>query len=632
MTQGGARVGVWGGVVVALIAATIAGVAGAVGAESDTEVARDRAEAAAWIAQHAIPLATTEPGSGTSDLQPIRSIVGNARVVALGEATHGTREFFQLKHRMLEFLVEEMGFTAFEIEASMPVAFDVDRYVLTGEGDPAGLLSGLENWTWDTQEVLDLVRWMRAYNADPAHPRKVRFYGFDAVSASRSARVALDYVRRVDRGVARPHERALRRMTSPWFASSCWTLPSATQDALTSAASRLLATFDARRGPWTARTGDDEWALAREHALLLEQSLRQSSAHPGTRIRDQFMADNVRWILEREGPAGKLVIWAHNGHVATSASSMGFHLREALGNDLVVFGFTFDRGSFQAIDIRAEDDGLRPFTVGAASELSLEAAFAAARIPVAVLDLRRLPESGPVHDWLAVTRPMRSVGAIFDPTSAFNFEQRNAAASYDAIVFVAETNAARATAGGVRQGITADAPRNLDFEEGAPGTVPAGWRTWPPNPAFGFTVETNDASARHGSRCARVGRPAGPHPGEAYALLFQGIDAAPYRGKPLTVRAWIRTVTHDPASAAYLWVTAFPLTSTSRGTAWMLDRPIRDRRWREYEVAIDVPEDASQIRVGLAFEGTGDAYLDDVRLVGASSLPATPSPKSESQM
>ena len=103
-----------------------------------------------------------------------------ARLVALGEATHGTREFFQLKHRMLEFLVSELGFTVFGIEATMPEAFDVNEFVLTGKGDPARALAGMYFWTWDTEEVLEMIRWMRNYNSDPRHEKKVKFYGFDA--------------------------------------------------------------------------------------------------------------------------------------------------------------------------------------------------------------------------------------------------------------------------------------------------------------------------------------------------------------------------------------------------------------------------------------------------------------------
>jgi erythromycin esterase len=89
-----------------------------------------------WIRKNAIPLRTVEAGNGFNDMQPLKKVVGDARIVALGEATHGTREFFQLKHRMIEFLASQMGFTIFSIEANMPEAYRLNDFVLNGNGDP----------------------------------------------------------------------------------------------------------------------------------------------------------------------------------------------------------------------------------------------------------------------------------------------------------------------------------------------------------------------------------------------------------------------------------------------------------------------------------------------------------------
>src|SRR6266571_798502 len=100
-----------------------------------------------WIRTHAVRLQTAEAGHGFTDMQPLKRVIGSARIVALGEATHGTREFFQLKHRMLEFLASEMGFTIFSIEANMPEAYRLNDYVLNGNGDPAKLLRGMYFWT-----------------------------------------------------------------------------------------------------------------------------------------------------------------------------------------------------------------------------------------------------------------------------------------------------------------------------------------------------------------------------------------------------------------------------------------------------------------------------------------------------
>ena len=105
----------------------------------------------------AVPLTTVEAGHDNADLAAFGKAVGDAPVVALGEASHGTREFFQMKHRLLEYLVTQKGFTVFALEANWPETAAVDRYIKTGQGDPKAALAGLYFWTWNTEEVLDMI-------------------------------------------------------------------------------------------------------------------------------------------------------------------------------------------------------------------------------------------------------------------------------------------------------------------------------------------------------------------------------------------------------------------------------------------------------------------------------------------
>jgi erythromycin esterase-like protein len=137
-----------------------------------------------------------EAGRGFDDMQRLKRVVGDARIVSLGEATHGTREFFQLKHRLLEFLATEMGFTIFSIEANLPEAYRMNDYVLTGSGDPRQLLRGMYFWTWDTEEVLDMILWMRRFNASGRGP--LQFTGFDMQTPAVAMEIARAFVARYD--------------------------------------------------------------------------------------------------------------------------------------------------------------------------------------------------------------------------------------------------------------------------------------------------------------------------------------------------------------------------------------------------------------------------------------------------
>jgi erythromycin esterase-like protein len=149
-----------------------------------------------WIRANAIRLTTPEAGHGFADLQPLKRLIGDARIVSLGEATHGSREFFQLKHRMLEFLATEMGFTIFSIEANMPEAYRLNDYVLNGTGDPAQLLKGMYFWTWDTEEVLAMIRWMREFNQSGRG--RVQFTGFDMQTPQVAMEIVRTFVARHD--------------------------------------------------------------------------------------------------------------------------------------------------------------------------------------------------------------------------------------------------------------------------------------------------------------------------------------------------------------------------------------------------------------------------------------------------
>ena len=165
------------------------------GARPDQDNANADA-ARSWLKTNAIRLSTVEAGHGFADMQPLKKVIGDARIVSLGEATHGSREFFQLKHRMLEFLATEKGFTIFSIEANMPEAYRLNDYVLNGNGDPATLIKGMYFWTWSTEEVLDMVLWMREFNK--SGKGRIQFTGFDMQTPDVAAGIVSDFAARFD--------------------------------------------------------------------------------------------------------------------------------------------------------------------------------------------------------------------------------------------------------------------------------------------------------------------------------------------------------------------------------------------------------------------------------------------------
>ncbi len=419
-----------------------------------------------WIRASSIPLAGPSPDLPLADLAPLGRLVGSARIVGLGEATHGSREFFQLKHRLIERLVAEEGFTVVALEVNWPESLDADAYVQGGDGDPAKALAGFRYWMWSTEELLDLLRWLRAWNADPRHARKVHVYGFDAQFPDRAADLLAAYLRRVDPGYAATVAGLLGRVRRHRMGLA-GTGSSPEETELRALAARLdghRAEYEAaasRQADHEAAAGRRPWALARQSATVLLQVEALCVAGEGgaVEVRDRAMAENVAWLLDQEPPGTRMVLWAHNAHVSRrdpfgAVHLMGEHLRRRFGDGYLALGALFDQGSFQAIDGSRRRETLAERTLGPAPPDDLGAAFARTGLPWLLLDLRPLrgaPQGEGVTPradraaaaaWLGATHPMREVGAIFTGEAAMRFPAV-LPERFDAVLFADRTTRAR---------------------------------------------------------------------------------------------------------------------------------------------------------------------------------------------
>ncbi|MBZ0232524.1 MAG: erythromycin esterase family protein, partial [Deltaproteobacteria bacterium] len=412
------------------------------------------AEVNAWVAKHAVPLASAEAGNGFADLKPIGKMIGKARIVALGEATHGTREFFQLKHRFLEYLVAEHGFDAFVIEANLPECRAINDYVLHGKGDPRKALDGIYFWTWNTEEVLALVEWMRAWNADPRHTKKIQFFGDDMQTASVAYANVVAFLKRVVPSEADTLAAPLAVFGTDAASQTFAARPAAEAKATLDAIATLAARFDRERAAWSKLAGKDAYLDAREDVRVIGQAAALFRAGAKSfEARDVAMADNVDHILARLGKRSRVVLWAHNGHVSNGLGAMknqGAHLRERHGKGYVIFGFVFGEGSFQARDwTKGQGSAVTEHTLGPPPETDVSAPFRATGKPIVVVDLRKAPR-GVVADWFAAPHPMRDTGAVFTNEANMSSPQE-VSKRYDAIIYVDKTTRARPNAGGIRK-------------------------------------------------------------------------------------------------------------------------------------------------------------------------------------
>ena len=348
-----------------------------------------------YLQKNAVPINSFELGSSLTDLEPLISLVGEARIVALGEATHGTAEFTQVRARMLELLVRQKGFTIFALETSWAGARELNAFVQGGAGDARVLLTRYArlSWPWRTTQMLIVLEWMRTYNATASS--KLRFTGFDLQDAVS----AVDWVTGYLEAHAADQVSRVEDLLGCIRFSLSNTLGVARYAARGLDGSKLCASnirtvrqiLENRRAALIARSNDLEFTevlhaaelLTQENTYLETRLLRVDM--DANAIRDRFMADNIAWLEKTYRQ--KIVVWAHNGHVTFTPNMtfgwkpFGAHLRERYGLSYVAIATSFAGGSFNAQLVGS--DLVRSLTAAA---LGLTANPSEQRLPAPVSD------------------------------------------------------------------------------------------------------------------------------------------------------------------------------------------------------------------------------------------------------
>ncbi|MCB5181923.1 erythromycin esterase family protein [Streptomyces antimicrobicus] len=369
------------------------------------------------------PLRSTEPGGRTADLRALGDMVGKAKVVGLGEATHGSHEFFTMKERVFRHLVEERGFTTFALEMSWSAGLRIDEYLQGGPGDARGIAAQtLAGSPWEREEFVSLIGWMREHNR--RHPdRRVHFMGDDLGGPKLGDHVFERVLSSV--GASRPE--ALPRLTELYAGLRPFDdifaylrKPVAERRANAARAQEALDLVAERQ---EAGGGDHAWTV--RHALNIAQTFAfaavdladPASVTAAERLRDQAMADNVLWWQRHTGH--KMLLSAHNGHVGYLSThpdmyprTQGAVLRERLGRDYAAIGFSFAGGSFLTKDTSLDGDW-KPVTVPAARPGTNEHTLDQVAHRDFYLDLRTAP--APARAWLDRARPVYDAGSTFTP-------------------------------------------------------------------------------------------------------------------------------------------------------------------------------------------------------------------------
>lgn len=400
------------------------------------------------------------------DYDPLLVMIRDARFVLIGEASHGTHEFYKERGEITKRLIREKGFSAVAVEADWPDAYRINRYVRgVGDGETAiDSLSGFTRfptWMWRNADVLDFIGWLRDYNdhlAPGAH--NTGFYGLDLYSLYGSSQAVLSYLDKVDPEAAK---RARYRYgcfehyqedTQAYGYAASFGL---TEPCETEVINQLLelqkhAADYARKD---GRVAEDEYFFAEQNARLVKNAEEYYRTMFKGRVsswnlRDQHMAetlDNLVSYLDRNGGGTKVVVWAHNSHLGDARATqmgesgewnIGQLVREKYGREAVLVGFTTYTGTVTAASEWDEPPELKRVKPG--MEGSYELLFHETGLPRFLLNLRDNEQLAE-----ALRNPMleRAIGVIYLPQSerwSHYFDAR-LSDQFDAVIHIDETRA-----------------------------------------------------------------------------------------------------------------------------------------------------------------------------------------------
>jgi len=408
-----------------------------------------------------------EPLTGSPhDYDPVLDLVGDAHFVLLGEATHGTHEFYRERAQITKRLIREKGFCAVAVEADWPDAYRVNRFV-RGAGDDADAVDALggfkrfPQWMWRNADVLDFVGWLREHNdGQKKDESKAGFYGLDLYSLRASIEAVLAYLAKLDPASAR---RARKRYACfDHFGKDTQTYGLATGLGMTptceDAVVNELTELRLREAEYLQRDGRvaaDEFFCAEQNAFVIKNAEHYYRTMfrgevSSWNLRDHHMMETLVGLvahLEQFSKPAKVVVWAHNSHLGNARATqmggrgelnLGQLARERYGHQAVLIGFTTHSGTVTAAsewDAPAERKSVRP-----AVPESYEMLFHHAGHPRFWLEFEKHPA---VASNLRGVRLERAIGVIYRPETelASHYFTARLPEQFDAVLHFDHTRA-----------------------------------------------------------------------------------------------------------------------------------------------------------------------------------------------
>ena len=384
----------------------------------------------AWINQAAVPLLGVDPQRENRDLDALSGWMGDARVVAVGEPTHGTGEVFRLRLRLLQYLVEKKGFNTFMLEDNLAEVGLMNHYVLTGSDTALRVLTKHFFPVWKNREMLALIEWMRQYNRQ--HGPKLQFRGMDMQLPGVATQNLERFARQYDPQLL-GYVDSLARMAAR-FKGNADKNRSARKDSLIGLTRRLRSYVDGHRAAYGAKVPQDSIHWLALNADVVAQYYPNADWEQGAAYRDSCMAANIISYC-RQYPEAKLLIWAHNSHVSRAPGWMGNRLDNHFGKDYFPVAFATATGTYTAsVDFRKT--AWKAFPLEEPYVGTVEYYLQQAKPTNYLLPLPRAAASPRAANWTGSEQGFRSIGFM---TLSDQFSPANLRNEFEAIIFMKQT-------------------------------------------------------------------------------------------------------------------------------------------------------------------------------------------------
>jgi len=394
---------------------------------------------------------------GEQDLNRLIDQVGNSRYVLLGEASHGTSEYYTWRAAISRRLIQEKGFNLIAVEGDWPAAYQLNRYI---KGDNTAGSSATEalrsfqrwpTWMWANTEIAELAEWLRTHNTGQVANRQVGFYGLDVYSLWESMESVMAYMDRVDPATARAARDAYQcfaafQKDEQAYAAATMNRPNLCRQELVESLAKVRQTLASR-----LQAGEEEAFSVEQNALVAvnaqnyyREMVRNNAE--SWNVRDRHMMETIKRLMQRHGPQAKIIVWEHNTHVGDARATdmqqegmvnVGQLVREQHQSEGVyIVGFGSHRGS--VIAASAWDSPMRTMRVPEAQPGSWEAMLHHTAPADKLVMLRELAGDP------RLSKPIghRAIGVVYNPNSERgNYVPSVMPERYDAFLFIDQTQA-----------------------------------------------------------------------------------------------------------------------------------------------------------------------------------------------